>query len=70
MLEKVTREIIDGLQKIGTDEAINCAQKGIEALEGWLDAPADTQKRRDASISITIFQKEAIIIIMKWRQEA
>lgn len=68
LLEKLTREMISVLRRINDKEAEEIAKEGSEVLDEWLLAEPDTKERRDASINISIFQKKALVLIMKRKQ--
>jgi hypothetical protein len=64
LLEKVVREMIDGLDAIGEAEL---AAAGKECLEAWITAEPDTPERREASMMVSVFQSKAVIALMKAR---
>lgn len=68
LLEKLTREMISVLHRVNDEEAKNIAEEGTRVLNEWLSAEPDTKERRDASINISIFQKKALVLIMKRKQ--
>ncbi len=67
LLEKVVRELIDGLSQIGTVECLALAGQGRECLHDWMEASPDTQERRDASMRMSLFQSEAVVALIKHR---
>jgi hypothetical protein len=67
LLEKVVRELIDGLEAIGER---GLADKGRSCLEAWLEASPDTPERREASMMISVFQSQAVLAIMRARTSA
>ncbi len=64
LLEKIVRELIDGLDALGEREL---ADKGRECLQMWLEASPDTPDRREASMMVSVFQSQAVLAIMKAR---
>ncbi len=64
LLEKVVRELIDGLEAAG-DPAL--AEQGRQCLEMWLSASPDTPDRREASMRISVFQSQAVAVLMRAR---
>lgn len=62
MLEKVVRELIDGLEATGEKEL---AARGRECLTAWMESSPDTRERRDASMRMSLFQSEAVVAIMR-----
>lgn len=64
LLEKVVRELIDGLESINEKEL---ASVGKESLKAWMASSPDTEERRDASMRMSLFQSEAVVAIMKSR---
>lgn len=68
LLEKLTREMITVLRRINDKEAKGAAKEGARVLDEWLSAEPDSKERRDASIDINIFQKKALVLMMKRKQ--
>lgn len=62
LLEKVVRELIDGLEATGETEL---ASRGRECLGAWMASSPDTVERREASMRMSLFQSEAVVAIMK-----
>lgn len=65
LLEKVVRELIEGLEKAGQAEL---AGRGKECLDAWMSSSPDTAERREASMRMSLFQSEAVVEIMKARR--
>lgn len=68
LLEKLTREMINVLSRIDGEESVTIVREGSMALNKWLSSDPDTKERRDASIDIGIFQKKALVLIMRKKQ--
>ena len=64
LLEKVVRELIDGLETTGETEL---AERGRKCLDAWMSSSPDTVERQEASMQISLFQSEAVVAIMKTR---
>ncbi len=65
LLEKVVRELIDGLESVGDAET---AEQGRQCLREWSAAAPDSPERREASMRMSLFQSRAVIAIMKGRR--
>jgi hypothetical protein len=64
LLEKIVRELIDSLDKLGDQDLAN---RGRKCLEDWMSASPDTPERREASMMISVFQSQAVVALMKAR---
>lgn len=64
LLEKIVRELIDGLDVLGEREL---AEQGRSCLEAWLEASPDTPERREASMMVSVFQSQAVVVLMRAR---
>lgn len=64
LLEKIVRELIDGLDVLGEREL---ADRGRSCLEAWLEASPDTPERREASMMVSVFQSQAVVLLMRAR---
>lgn len=68
MLENLVRELVKRMEEIGTEESLKVAERGRSCLHRWIMAEPDTAERRDASVDMNIFQKDALLVLMKKRQ--
>ncbi len=64
LLEKVVRELMDGLAAVGETEL---AGQGRACLEMWISAAPDTPERREAGMLISVFQSKAVAALMRAR---
>lgn len=64
-LEGIVQDLVRRLEEVGTPESRECARLGKSCLDRWVSADPDTPERREASVEIQMFQKEAVIVLMK-----
>ncbi len=67
LLEDIMNNLVDKLEGLGDPKAKDMAKEGRSLLREWREAEADSPQRRAASVSINIFQRAAVLQLVKSR---
>lgn len=67
LLEDIMWDIVGRLDAVGTKEASDLSTEGRRLLKTWLQADPDSAERRQSSLSISMFQKRAVLELIKSR---